>query len=409
MPARVSCCLIATAGLLLLAAALFLPVDLGHARPEPEPATPASELAVLPGDCAMFLSVRITDIANDQLARALAETMRILPGQGMKLADVERWTVVTLAGGQTIEIIRTRKPIDKKKVLASLEGKRIEYKDKAPAKEDVSEKKINGKTVHYWGHWPNRWTTGICILQRKVFVRGNMTALEALLGSKVRRSADLKAMCLEAGKHTLVAGFQGKELREMFRNEHTARMGVLRNLERLRLELHHKEKAPSGEGKDRETKDKQEKKTRARVIVPPQMLPYKPLVLMKTGLVTVDIGEGYEASARVTFDEKEKLDEGEHALKTLLYVIREWIADAPETERGLRALAPLSEPVEKALKAAKIHRKSNTLETSVKLTVAPGVAKKVSADLAAERKRREEEQKKFVPKDIPKDGFKDKK
>jgi hypothetical protein len=399
MSTRVTCCLIATAGLLMLAAALFLPVDLGHARPEPEPPSPASELAVLPGDCAMFLSVRIPDIANDQLARALAEEMRMLPGQGMKLADVERWTVVTLAGGENIEIIRTRKPIDKKKVLASLEGKRIEYKDNAPPKQDFSEKKINGKTVHYWGQWPNRWTTGICILQRKVFVRGNMPALEALLGSKVRRPADLKAMCLEASKHSLVAGFQGKELRELFRNA-----------ARRRVAFADKARIPIREGKNRGGKDKE--KTKARVVVPPEMLPYKPLVLMKSGLVTVDLGEGYRASARVTFGDKEKLDEGEHALKTLLYVIRELIADAPETERGLRALAPLSEPVEKAFKAAKIHRKGNTLETSVKLTVAPGVAKKVSADLAAERKRREEEQKKFMPKDVkdfPKDGFKDKK
>src|SRR5262249_38469581 len=142
-----------------------------------------------------------------------------------------------------------------------------------------------------------------------------------------------------------------------------------------------------------------------RAVMPPEMLPYKPMLMSKTAIATLDFDEGYKASARLVFTNKEATDEGEHALKTGLYVIRELLAMMPDMERGMRPLAPLAEPVEKAFKSAKIVRKGNALETSVRLTVAPGVADKISKDFAAERKREEEERdrrfrdkKKFVDK-----------
>jgi hypothetical protein len=394
MSVRVLCWVIVPGGLLLAA---VLSLSVGFGQPGPEPPAPASELALLPGDCAVFLSVRLAELARDRLTQGFTEGARLLPnvdrGTGLSPADVERYTAATLAG-ETVEIIRTRQAVETRKLLAGLD-RRSGFKDKMikdgfAKQEEPSEKKIAGKTVYYQGQ-PNRWTTAVCVLERKVFVRGNLTALEALLGRKARQSPELKAMLAEARKHTLVAGFQGKEFREMLRREFR------------RFETDVKDRAvPRVKPGDKEEKV---------VPVPPEMLPYKPLALASTALVTLDVDEGYRASGRVVFPDKETADEGEHAAKTVLYVLRELLATAPQMERGLRPLAPLVAPVEKAFRSARIVRKGNTLETSVRLSVSQDTSKKIADDLVAERKRREEEMSKyrFKDKDIRKDGFKDKK
>jgi hypothetical protein len=394
MFARVSCCVIVSAGL-LVAAGLWWSDLLGQAGPEPPAA--ASELAVLPSDCALFVTIRIGDVSGDKLARSLADGSGMFEGiernVGVPMKEVERYTAFIVAG-EGVEIVRTRKPVDSKKLLAGLERQRF-YKDKGVEKSQASEKRIGGKTVYFHGP-QQRWTTGLCLLDRKVFVRGPLRALEALLGSKVRRSAEMKAMLTQASKHTLVAGLQGKGVRDLFR-----------------LEFRRFDEDRKGMDRPDPTQQK-EKKDDASIVLPVSLLPYKPLVLMQSALVTLDVSEGYRASARIVFPGKEVPDEGEHALKTLLYVCRELIATASQMDRSLRPLAPLAEPVEKAFRAARIVRKGNTLETSVRLTaVADATVKKVSDEFAAEKKRREEsiqkgwkDKPRFVDKDKT---FKDKK
>src|SRR5204863_5072997 len=105
------------------------------------------------------------------------------------------------------------------------------------------------------------------------------------------------------------------------------------------------------------------------LVVPPGLVPYKPLVMMKSALLTLDVNKGYSATVKVVFAGKDATDDGETALKSALYVIRELVTTLPKMEGNFRPLAPLSEPVEKALKAAKLSRKGNTLEVSASLTV----------------------------------------
>jgi hypothetical protein len=403
-------CGIATGGLLLLAAALWLPMDLGHAD-GPEPPSPAKELAIVPGDCVMFLSVRMADVSRDRLARAVlgeqGELFRhIERDSGVPLADVERFTIAPV-GNEPIEIIRTRKAVETKKLLEKLERRRF-FKDKGgEVKEEVSEKKVGGKTIYYHGR-ADQWTQALCVLDRKVFARGNLGALEAMLDRKVKQSPELKAMIAEAGKHSLVAGFQGRQVRDLLRRDFRRRF-------QPDADIKVKDRAAF---KDKGKPADKTKPDEADFHVPIEMLPYKPLVMMKTALITLDIAGGYTLTGRATFAGKESADEGEQAARTMLYVFRELVAVGPRTQRELRPLAPLSEAARKAIKAARVERKGNTLEATVRLSVAADTAKKVGEELAAEKKRREEgwmKKDRFMPKDkakdvpFPKDGFKDKK
>jgi hypothetical protein len=84
-------------------------------------------------------------------------------------------------------------------------------------------------------------------------------------------------------------------------------------------------------------------------------------------------------------------------LKSLLYVARELAKSLPKHEWEFKGLMPLSAPVQKAFKDAKIERKDNTLSTSVTLTPEAGLAKKVRDSVAEQGKNR------FGDKDRPKD------
>jgi hypothetical protein len=395
MFARMVRLMTALGGLLCLAAVLWLPLNDGHGE-VPEPPSSTSELAILPGDCPMFVTMQLGHFRRDALATAFGEGTRMWEflqrDLGLEVADIERFTIVA---GEGIEIIRTRKPLDRKKLLAGLERRSPRYygKDKeAEKRAEVSEKKVGSKTVYYYGR-PQRWTSGLCILDKNVVVRGNMTALEELLGSKVKQTPQLKALIAEAGKHSLGVAFQGKELCDLFRRQMSKRYysgpdeiiapgGIIKE----------KDKG------DKEKRVKEEKEADGPVPIPFEAMPYKPLLMARTAIVTLDFGDGYTARARGTFANKEATDEAEHALKTLLYVVREMAVMLPHMERGMRPLAPVTEPVQKAFKAAKIVRKGNTLETSVSLTISGKQIKQVRKELAEERKREEERRKQLEEK-----------
>src|SRR5947209_1815876 len=121
MSARVLSSLFGASCLVLLAAALWLPVDLGRAAPAPT--EPASDLAALPGDCGMFLTFRPATLLGDPLGKAFAGPMLRLESIeaeiGVPVADLERVTFA-LVGTGDVTVYRTRKPFDKKKVTSKV-------------------------------------------------------------------------------------------------------------------------------------------------------------------------------------------------------------------------------------------------------------------------------------------------
>jgi hypothetical protein len=219
-------------------------------------------------------------------------------------------------------------------------------------------------------------------------------------------------MCAEAGKHSLVAGFQGKEIRAMLRQQ----LREFPFFDDPEPDFRDKDKDRPARrvdkvardkdgGKAKEKPDDKTKQDEDDFDMPAMLfvlLPFKPLVMLKTGLVTVDLDREYTVSATASFANKERADDGDIALKSLLYVFREFVVSAPRTSRELRPLAPLSESARKAIKATRVERKGNTLSTSVSLSVAQATAKKIGEEFAAAKARRED---RWRDKDRKKDGF----
>ena len=119
-------------------------------------------------------------------------------------------------------------------------------------------------------------------------------------------------------------------------------------------------------------------------------LPYKPLMGAKFGLLTMDIGKTHTLAAKVLFADRDGTDDGETALKSLLYVASELARILPKHEPEFRGMTALSDPVRKVFKAAKVERKGTTLSTTITLTPEAGLAKQVREGIDEERKKREE-------------------
>jgi hypothetical protein len=387
---------IAAGGLALLAAVLWLPVDSGRAAPRSTALGP--DLGVLPGDCALFVTVRPADFTKDPLAQLISEGTGIRRGMerdfGVSLADLERITVAVVAGGN-VEIIRTSKRFDRKKLLSDLSKRtprfgpfekkkgfrdkkevkdKKDFKDKEDPEEkaEAKEKKFGARTLYYFGK-PTPWTPGLCFVGDNVVVRGTVHSLEALLSSKTKRSTELTDMLGAAGEHSLVAGFQGKPLRARLRRE-------FRNSRRG-----YSYSEPPRKKVRKEKEEKEEKDT--ELVLPPNealfLAPYKPLLMMQTALITVDLKKGYTATGRISFPSKEATDEGELSAKVTLYVLRELAVGLTKHESDMRVLAPLSEPALQALKAARIKRTGKTLETTLRLPAIPAsTVQKIRRELA---------------------------
>ena len=211
-------------GLLLLAAVLWLP--LGPPVPySPVPTKQGSDLAVLPGDCALFITVRPADLVSDPLAKAFTDQTRMFDGlermEEFGQANIERITVANV-GGELVTIVRTRKAYEKSKVLETLNLGRFygfkdrPIKDKEPEKPELREKKVGDKSVHFYAYpgrdeGPTRWIQAVGIVDRNVFVRGNLSGVEELFGSKVKQTEESARACSGlAGKHTIVSRLPGQ-------------------------------------------------------------------------------------------------------------------------------------------------------------------------------------------------------
>ena len=60
--------------------------------------------------------------------------------------------------------------------------------------------------------------------------------------------------------------------------------------------------------------------------LPPEVLPYKPLLLAKTITLTLDLGKEAQLTARLDYADEAGARDGETALRTSLYVARENVA-----------------------------------------------------------------------------------
>jgi hypothetical protein len=433
MSCRIIPCSFLAACLVFVGVALWLPGEVAsrhQAEPEPEPAT--SDARLIASECAFFVTFRPGDFLADDLAKAILrdipkaieEELRV-PADGMA-----RLTVATMRQG-SVQIVRTKKAYDAEKLRKAVTEPRLGTTrrafDKDKAREDdskpaIGEKKAGGKTIYYAGEL-QPWTPGWCPLDKTTFVMGKVSAIQALLETKGKPSAEMSDALAISSKHSLVMAMDGKRLRTLFRQQREDS-----DRERREWQKKREERFPVKDKMRVVPIDKTVDKTiggrrslggptEVAVRIAPRVrgavgekdkddtddldsifgsgdaalvgLPYKPLMVAKFGLLTLDVGKTDTLTARIDFAERGGTDDGETALKSLLYVASELARILPKHEPEFRGMTVLSDPVRKAFKDAKVERKGTTLSTTLTLTPEAGLATKVREAIEEESKKRE--------------------
>jgi hypothetical protein len=281
----------ALAALCLMIALVQLGEPAGICGAAEEKALP-SDLAVVPSDGPIFITIRIGDLMSSKLGKELLSQTRRDPENvladleknlGLPLADIDRLTI--LPGD--ILVIRASRAYNREKLLDALAPKsqRQKYQDKT--------------------YYHNEQTaTDLFLVDDEVFIKARSygpgdSGLERLWKQKRNSNGVLaEALQVAAQKHHIVAGLTPNVLLSGFAMEQ--RLGGEPGLDRLVKQM------------------------------PLEFLPFKPLLLSKYATVTGDINEELKLDVRAAFLSDEAAKDGEVALKTGLYVIRELMPQAIE-------------------------------------------------------------------------------
>ena len=430
MSSRVIPCFLGAAVLTLVGLAVWLPTDFASpAQTVPESEPPTSEANRVAGECVFFVTFRPADFSGDELATAIFQDMPKSLERELHASafGIDR---VTLAVGRhgPVRIIRTKKPYDAAKLRDALSEPQYQYVDRGkdspqPPKPAIYEKKAGGKTIYY------RWTQAWCPIDKKTFMTGHVAALEAFLTTKGKPSKELADALALGTTHSLVLAVDGERLRSMRKLHAEDKIREEREWRKMQKDGSHRDRqrAPARDldsykdtsfyhDSPRHARDKfylealQMSWVRAAlraeghgdalnlVFGSPEagvvLMPFKPLASAKFCLLTLDLGKAYTLTTKIGFANKRDLDDGETAVKSLLYVGRQMVAVLPKHHPELMALQPLIDPLNKALEDAKIVRKDNSLEAAITLNPAVGLAKKVRERREADRKKDEEERRK---------------
>ena len=376
--------------LALVAAFCCLPADVapsGRAERFPESVTP--DLKLITGDCALFVTLRPADFVADELFAAILGKAPNQLEEELQVSayGLERYTVAVLREGQ-VQIVRTKKAYDADKIRDKLPESRPaipakfeEEAEDAPRKPIIHQKKVGGKTIYYVGELfvgTHVW----CPIDKHTFLQGNIDAVVTLLQSKAKPSAGMAEALTLASENSLVIGTDGKLLRILINRSIENGLRSRVQMSWVQVRFGEAEKA-KGESDDVERMFDSDGFGLA-------WLPMKPLLASKFGILTLDVKKTYLLTARIALRDKDDLDDGERAVRTILYIGRQIAARwrMPAAGKDFEALMPLGAPLHEAIKDARIERRDNTLVTSIVLTPGPGLAKKVR-DAMAEKKKRE--------------------
>ena len=426
MSRRVIPCSFGAVGLLLVALALWLPIDFAsrsQADPDTEPAT--SDMKLVASEAAFFVTFRPADFTGDELVKAVIQDIPKSLEDELHVSayGIERLTVAVVRQGP-VQIVRTKKPYDAEKlreaITESRHGGKFKdrlFKDGAPPKPEVNEKKAGGKKIYYVGD-SHSWTRGFCPIDKNTFMVGSVAAIETLLTTKGKPSAEMTDALALASSHSLVLALDGKRLRTMMKQSREDGDRERMEWQKQRENRFKDKDAVKETVKDRfeESSRRDPKPARGEVFVSARvrseaaaeeakdddldllfgsvgagvfMLPYKPLLSAKFGLLTLDIKKTYKLTAKIDFADKGEMDDGETALKSILYVGRQLVVILPKHEHEFKGMKPLSVLAKKAFEEAKVERKDTTLSTTITLTPEAGLAAKVREGIAEERKNNE--------------------
>jgi hypothetical protein len=326
--------------LLQLTAFLVAALVLGAKSSGAEERALPSDLAQVPPDSGVFFTFRLGDLAAGKVGKQLLAQLRqhkenlaaALEGQlGVPLADVERLTVLP---AEDVWVVRTARPYDREKLLDALAPKaeRRKHEDRTYYHDEAS-------------------GTDVSLVDDRVFLlarsRGPKRGLLRLWERPPSKDKALgEALALAAGKHDFVAGLTPSLLVEYFA------IGY------------------NDDGQDRGAPPATEQKPRN---LPPEALPYKPLFQARRATLVGDLGDEAKVELRLSFPDKEIARDGETALRTALYVLRELLARAPE-ELGVapekaRSVGAVLGRMQAALKAATVTRENAAVSAAARVDV----------------------------------------
>jgi hypothetical protein len=393
----------------LLRPAAFLLAALALAGGPPTPGRAAeakalpADLALVPADGAVFITIRAGDLANGKAGKELLTQLGrdkdnnlIAPVEkylGAPLADVER---VTLLPAEDIVIVHTARPYDREKLLDAVapKGQRHKYKDRTFYHNDAT-----GEDVF--------------LLDEQTYLRSHSWAPRKggeLKGGlhrlwdrpAVKDKALAGALQLAAAKHTVVVGLTPRSLLEYF---------TLR-----RFEDEPAQSVPGG-GKDSPAKPPEDKPPEKKPAekepaaapaqltllpdeprpkepslddllreLPPAALPYKPLFQARLATLVGDLGDEAKVEVHLTFADKDAARDGEVSLRTALYVLRELLPRAFE-EVGAppeksKPLATLLGQLQTALKTATVTQEGTSVSAAAHTEVEGAVVAALAQELS---------------------------
>jgi hypothetical protein len=357
------------------------------------------DLELISRSPAGFVTVRVADLLDEGLFRKLPEPVRdgLLSGLtsmarsfDLKPTEVERLSFQIPSGGPLV-FLQTAKGYSRDKVLKAL-------------RLDAKETKIKGKSVYL----DARRHSAFHPVNDRLFVMGTDRAVKQLLesdGSKTPDKLHLEAVNLAAGKHHVVLSMARGDLltrtvwymRPIESNPGSGPPNVevvpAENEKPLPKE---KEKART-DLKDGPPPDKQtEVAFRARPDPEPKhdepememptlddlfgepfgavLLPFKPLLAAKYGWMTFDLGGETKLDTKLTFDADDGARDGETAVKTLFYVMREGVPLWLTGEFGAQPsespkLAAALKQVQDAFRKAVVKREDAVVRSEVRLKV----------------------------------------
>jgi hypothetical protein len=307
----------------------------GEARDAKTPAkaTLPSDLARVPADAAGFVSLRPADVWFSDLGKNLRKrlgkdlepmTREFKRTLGLTLADIERVTLVLGAESPDpmMAVMRTRKPYDRKAVLAAF----------AP---DASEEKFKGYSLYAASRGQALLAVG-----DKVFVVGPVEVVKDSLAPPRGKGEGLApALATAAGKHALVAAFNPTALPE-------------------------------------ERKKK----------LPPEAKPFAPLLQARLAVLTLDVAETSRADLRVCFASEDDARAGEKALTAAVKLGSgqlENLVKVLAKDKDARELVALLRKVETDLKAAPLRRTREEVAAALTVKIDKAALGSVAAAVAA--------------------------
>ena len=303
----------------------------------------AGFIALRPGDLLEASPIKqMPPRMKRELERMTVEAERSL---GLPLAHVERVTFLlpSTREGDPVVLVRTNKDYDQDAVVKKVLGQEVDR-----------EKHGNRSLVVR----KERLPLSFCALDRRTFAIGRVREMKLVLDrADARETKRPHAVAVEwaAAKHHVVVGASPESILDLMswrRQRSLPPTATIPAQDELRPRPDEKkqpgEKPPPPPEARPEPRVEQKPFIRppepnlAELLddLPPDLLPFKPILLAKSAALALDLGTETKARWLFTFADDETARDGETAVRAVLYVARELLGRLPQEMRMARESLP---------------------------------------------------------------------